>query len=59
MFAEKTGRVDYKNRSVTVSSCYTVSGDADLSVGNISFNGDVLIKGNVISDITIEASGKH
>jgi uncharacterized protein (DUF342 family) len=57
MFAEISGRVDYKNRFLTVSSCYTVRGDADLSVGNISFNGDVSIKGNVISDITIEASG--
>jgi uncharacterized protein (DUF342 family) len=57
MFAEKTGRADYKNRTVTVSTCYTVGGDADLSVGNIRFNGDVLIKGNVISDITIEATG--
>jgi uncharacterized protein (DUF342 family) len=36
-----------KNRSVSVASSYIISGDADLSVGNISFDGMMLIKGNV------------
>ena len=57
MSAGISGRVDYKNRAVTVSSCYNIKGDADLSVGNITFDGDVVIKGNVISDITIQATG--
>lgn len=56
MFAGVNGSVEYKNNTVTVSSCYTVSGDADLSVGNVRFDGDVVIKGNVISDITIHAT---
>ena len=56
MFASIAGRVDYKNRTVTVSSCYTISGDADLSTGNITFDGDVIIRGNVISDITVEVT---
>lgn len=56
MFAAIAGRVDYKNRTVIVSSCYTVAGDADLSTGNITFDGDVIIKGNVISDITVKVT---
>ena len=56
MFAATSGRVDYKNGTVTVSSCYNILGDADLSVGNIMFDGDVVIKGNVISDISINAT---
>ncbi|MGI5970213.1 MAG: DUF342 domain-containing protein [Oscillospiraceae bacterium] len=57
MYAKTAGRVDFRNQTVTVSSCYNVNGDADLSVGNISFDGDVVVKGNVISDITIQATG--
>jgi len=57
MFASVSGRVDYKNRTVSVASRYVISGDADLSVGNISFDGDVVIKGNVISEISIQATG--
>ncbi len=56
MFASITGRVDYKNFNITISPCHTVSKDVDLSVGNISFDGDVIIKGSVISDIVIKAS---
>ncbi len=56
MYAGVTGRVDYKNLTVSVSSCYTIPEDVDLSIGNITFDGDVLVKGNVISDITIQAT---
>ena len=56
MYAAISGRVDYKNRTVTVSSCYTIPGDVDLSVGNITFDGDVVIRGTVISEITINAT---
>ena len=56
MFAGLTGRVDYRNNTVAVSSCYTVQEDADLTTGNITFDGDVIVKGNVISTITIQAT---
>ena len=56
MFAGTAGKVDYKNNTVSVSSCYTVSGDADLETGSIIFDGDVVVKGNVISTISIEAT---
>lgn len=55
-FAKINGRVDFTNNALTVSDCYTIRGDADLSVGNIDFDGDVVILGNVISDLSVKAS---
>ena len=34
-----------------------ISGDVDLNIGNIDFNGDVNITGNVITGVTIRAMG--
>lgn len=55
-FSKINGRVDFVNNMLAVSDCYTVRGDADLSVGNIDFDGDVVVLGNVISDLSIKAS---
>ena len=55
-FARINGKVEYINQMIIVSGSYTVKGDADLSVGNIDFDGDVVIMGNVISELTIKAS---
>lgn len=40
-----------------VQTIYTVEGDVDLSVGNVYFNGDVVIKGDVKETMRVEASG--
>ncbi len=40
-----------------VQTVYTVDGDVDLSVGNIYFNGDVIVKGDVKETMRVEASG--
>lgn len=55
-FSKINGRVDFVNNTLTVSDCYTIRGDADLSVGNIDFDGDVVVMGNVISDLSIKAT---
>ena len=57
LIAAKSGRIDYKNGRVDINDVYKVSGDVDMSVGNIKFEGDVLVSGNVISGLTIEAAG--
>jgi uncharacterized protein len=57
LIASKGGRVDYIQNRVEVSNVYRISGDADMGVGNIQFEGDVSISGNVISGLKIEASG--
>lgn len=40
-----------------IQTVYTVEGDVDLSVGNVYFNGDVVIKGDVKETMRVEASG--
>lgn len=57
LVADKSGRVDIVNHQVEVSDIYSVNGDVDLSTGDIDFPGDVRIWGNVISGMTVKASG--
>lgn len=56
-FAAIDGKVEYRNADLNVYSVLEISGDVDLNVGNIDFNGDVEIKGNVISGMVIHAKG--
>ncbi|MCI8282027.1 MAG: DUF342 domain-containing protein [Lachnospiraceae bacterium] len=51
------GKIEMKNDRITVSKVYEISGNADLSVGNIDFNGDVLVHGNVCAGVQIKAAG--
>ncbi len=57
LIAAKSGRVDYINGRIDVADAFRIAGDVDMGVGNILFDGDVTVKGNVISGLTIEASG--
>ncbi len=51
------GKIDLENDRVIISPLYEIYGNADLSVGNINFVGDVLIHGNVSSGVYIKATG--
>lgn len=55
--ANMDGKIDMENDRVVVSPVYEIFGNADLSVGNINFVGDVLVHGNVASGVTIKATG--
>jgi uncharacterized protein (DUF342 family) len=57
LLAAKSGRIDFINGRVEVSDIYKIPGDVDMSVGNIKFEGDVIIRGNVITGLTVQASG--
>lgn len=57
LLASKSGRVDYINGRVEISDVYKVKGDIDMGVGNVSFEGDVIVNGNIISGLTVQASG--
>lgn len=57
VIADKSGRIDYRNNRIEVTDVYKVLGDVDMSVGNIQFAGDIIISGNVISGLKIEAAG--
>ena len=41
------GKIEMSGGRIVILPVYEISGDADLSVGNIDFRGDVIIHGNV------------
>ena len=51
------GKIEMQNDRIIISAIHEISGDADISKGNIDFRGDVVIHGNVESGITIHATG--
>lgn len=57
LHAALTGRVYMERDKVEVSNIFTVEGNAGLSTGNIDFDGDVVVYGNVESGYTIKATG--
>jgi len=57
MTAAVGGMVVHTGSSVNVSNVYHISGNADMKVGNIDFDGSVIIAGNIIPGLTIKASG--
>lgn len=56
-YAAIDGKVEYCNYDLRIVNVLDISGDVDLNIGNIDFNGDVNITGNVITGVTIRAMG--
>ncbi len=57
LYAELNGMIVYANNTISVSDVHTLRGNADLSTGNIDFDGSILIAGNVLPGMVIKASG--
>lgn len=53
--SEIEGQVIYERDKIDVVPVHTVQGDVDLSTGNIKFVGTVVIEGNVIDGMKVEA----
>lgn len=51
------GEVTTRGERITVLPNVTIDGDVDMSVGNIEFDGDIVIKGNVNQGFLIKSSG--
>lgn len=51
------GEVTVRGGKITVLPNVTIEGDVDMSVGNIEFDGDIMIKGNVNQGFVIKSSG--
>lgn len=51
------GKIEMLNERITILPVYEISGDVDLSIGNIDFRGDVIIHGGVCSGVSIKATG--
>lgn len=55
--ATTTGIILYENSQIHVVELLHVGSDVDFSVGNIKYNGDVLISGSVMPGFVVEAEG--
>jgi uncharacterized protein (DUF342 family) len=54
-YADIDGMVYTKGRTISVSPIYMVPQDVDMTTGNVSFNGSVIVQGNVLTGFTIKA----
>lgn len=54
--ATTAGRITFDGRIISVVEEFVVSGDVDLQIGHINFNGFVEIKGDVLDDFNIKAT---
>lgn len=55
--AAMTGKITYQNERLIISNLLEIDGDVTYLTGDIDFLGDVLVKGNIITSMTIKASG--
>ncbi|MCR4695392.1 MAG: FapA family protein [Pseudobutyrivibrio sp.] len=51
------GKIEVQKDKVIISPVHEIKGDADISTGNIEFNGDVVINGSVKDGVVIKAGG--
>lgn len=56
-YASIAGKVELNMGQLMVLPIYTITGDVDLSVGNIDFKGDLEIFGSIKSGMTVKATG--
>lgn len=57
LYSQVTGHASLVNGKVFVSDVYEVPADVDNATGDINYNGNVSIKGNVKSGFTVKAKG--
>ncbi len=56
-YAKENGYIVYQKDRLSVKPLLTIEGDVDYSTGNIRYNGDVRILGDVLPDFVVEAKG--
>lgn len=57
IYAQTAGMVTFTRGSINVDNVYTIRENCDLSTGNINFDGNVEIRGNVIQGMVVKATG--
>lgn len=57
LYSEVSGHVSLTNGRVFVSDTYEVAADVDSSTGDIDYEGNVVVRGNVITGFTVKAKG--
>lgn len=56
-FAEYSGHIVMDGPKIYIDKLYRVNGDLDIEIGNINFDGDVEVQGDVRSGLSIDAKG--
>lgn len=51
------GKIEMQNNRIVILPVYEISGNAEISLGNIDFRGDVVIHGGVERGVTIRSTG--
>ncbi|MGM0380575.1 MAG: FapA family protein [bacterium] len=54
--ADEDGRVRYRDGEVLVEPVFIIEGDLDYEVGNVGFEGVVIVKGMILDGFKVEAS---
>ncbi|ROR30794.1 hypothetical protein EDD66_102449 [Mobilisporobacter senegalensis] len=57
MYTDVSGHVKLENDKVVVADTYDVNGDVNTSTGDINYDGNVHIRGNVITGFSVKAKG--
>ena len=55
IYAAIDGNVTYVNNQIAVEPLFRIDGDVNATVGNITFNGDIIVTGNVYDGFKIKA----
>lgn len=56
LYAEEAGRVCQQGDSISVEQIYEIDGDVGFKIGNVVFNGYVIVKGDVLDDFSVKAA---
>ncbi len=56
IYATASGRVYQRGSTISVEDIYIIEGNVDFAVGNISFNGFVEIKGDILDGFEVKAT---
>ena len=51
------GKIDMTNNRIMISPVWEISSDVDITMGNVTFNGDVIVHGGVSDGAIIKAAG--
>jgi len=57
LLADVSGQLVIQQGKIHISPCLEIKGNVDNSTGNIDFNGQVVISGNVLTGFTVKAQG--
>ncbi|MCL2707687.1 MAG: FapA family protein [Defluviitaleaceae bacterium] len=57
LIADASGQLVIADKKINISPCLEFKGNIDNSTGDVEFNGEVTIRGNVVSGFTVRATG--